>query len=140
MIRMAEYVHLEKIINFLHKIGQQNTYQEFQPTFEEKVKRETYHENILNNATDLIAKDAHADANLLDQARLQGVVSSRNRCDKCNQAFVINGTIKQDIQMFKCGHNFHNLCLKQSRDASKPGNSAPESLNCLLCFNEHDHI
>lgn len=70
MMRMAEYVHLEKIINFLHQIGQQNTYQEFQPTFEEKVKRETYHENILNNATDLIAKDAHADANLLDQARL----------------------------------------------------------------------
>ena len=64
----------------------------------------------------------------------------RNRCDKCNQAFVINGTIKQDIQMFKCGHNFHNLCLKQARDTSKPGNPAPESVNCLLCFNEHDHI
>ena len=45
----------------------------------------------------LIAKDGAADANLLDQARLQGVVSSVNCCDKCNQAFVINGTIKQDI-------------------------------------------
>jgi hypothetical protein len=57
MMRMAEYVNLERIINFLHKIGQQNTYQEFQPTFEEKVKRETYHENILNNAICLIRKD-----------------------------------------------------------------------------------
>lgn len=73
MMRMAEYVSLEKIINFLQKIGKQNTYSEFQPTFEEKVKRETYNENILNNATDLILKDIMADSASLEQLR----VSSR---------------------------------------------------------------
>ena len=66
MKRMAEYVHLEKIINFLQKIGKQNTYQEFQPTFEEKVKRETYNKHILQNATDLIIKDIYADTSVLE--------------------------------------------------------------------------
>ena len=63
---MAEYVALDRIINFLDKIGQQNIYREFQPIFEEKVKRETYHENILNNANDLILKDIMADSQILD--------------------------------------------------------------------------
>lgn len=70
MMRMAEYVSLEKIINFLHRVGKLNTYQEFQPTFEEKVKRETYNENILNNATDLILKDIMADAASLEHLRV----------------------------------------------------------------------
>jgi len=70
MMRMAEYVQLERIINFLEKIGLSNTYQEFQPTFEEKVKRETYHEKILNNATDLINKDIMADTNILNAHRV----------------------------------------------------------------------
>jgi len=72
MMRMAEYVQLERIINFLEKIGLSNTYQEFQPTFEEKVKRETYHEKILNNATDLINKDIMADTNILNAHRVSG--------------------------------------------------------------------
>lgn len=69
-MRMAEYVELEKIINFLHKIGQSNTYSEFKPTFEEKVKRETYHENILDNASDLINKDIMADSKVLNSMRV----------------------------------------------------------------------
>lgn len=138
MMRMAEYVQLEKIINFLHQIGQQNTYSEFQPTFEEKVKRETYHENILNNATDLLQKDMSADAHILDLAHLQGVVSRKRKCDKCRQDFIINRTIRQDIQMFKCGHNFHTLCLRTKEPAS--AGRMRDSFNCLLCFNEYDHI
>lgn len=67
---MAEYVNLEKIINFLHRIGQSNTYSEFKPTFEEKVKRETYHENILDNASDLINKDIMADSLLINAIRV----------------------------------------------------------------------
>lgn len=59
-------MHLEKIIDFLQKIKIENTYQEFQPTFEEKVKRETYNFNILNNATDLISKDIYADTSVLE--------------------------------------------------------------------------
>ena len=69
-MRMAEYVQLERIINFLEKIGLSNTYQEFQPTFEEKVKRETYHEKILLNASDLINKDIMADTNILNAHRV----------------------------------------------------------------------
>ena len=69
-MRMAEYVKLDKIINFLHKIGQSNTYSEFKPTFEEKVKRETYHENILDNASDLINKDIMADSLLINSIRV----------------------------------------------------------------------
>ena len=45
-------------------------YSEFQPTFEEKVKRETYLENILLNATDLIQKDKLADSNILNELRI----------------------------------------------------------------------
>jgi len=47
MMKMAEFVDLKSIIEFLADKGMLNTYLEFQPTFEEKVKRETYNENIL---------------------------------------------------------------------------------------------
>lgn len=34
----------------------------------------------------------------------------------------------QVIQMFKCGHNFHQRCVAANKG------------NCTLCFNEHDEI
>jgi hypothetical protein len=53
MMRMAEFVNLEKIIDVFssqrENQDQVPIYSEFKPTFEEKVKRETYHENILDN-------------------------------------------------------------------------------------------
>ena len=61
------------------------TYSEFQPTFEEKVKRETYLENILLNATDLIQKDKMADSNILNELRLKGSASNMNQCDQCKK-------------------------------------------------------
>ena len=57
MMRMAEYVSLEKIIDFLQAKDMLSTYLEFKPTFEEKVKRETYNENILQISSDLMKKD-----------------------------------------------------------------------------------
>lgn len=126
-MRMAEYVTLERIINLLHDKGQQNmTYSEFQPTFEEKVKRETYLENILLNATDLIQKDTMADASILNDLRMHGTASNQNQCDACKKDFKLD---KQFIEMFKCGHNFHKMCIKESSKG-----------NCSLCFNEYDHL
>lgn len=76
MMRMAEYVKLEKIIDFLHRIGTQNTYQEFQPTFEEKVKRETYNENILQISSDLIMKDLKNDEHMLASLRVSNFITT----------------------------------------------------------------
>lgn len=127
-MRMAEYVSLERIIDLLQEKGQQSmTYQEFQPTFEEKVKRETYLENILLSAMDLIQKDQMADAAILNELRVLGSASNEsNLCDACQKPFKLD---KQFIEMFKCGHNFHRMCLKE---AGKD--------QCRLCFNEYDHI
>lgn len=86
-MRMAEFVTLERIINFLNQIGQQNTYSEFKPTFEEKVKTETYHENILDNAQGLIQKDIMAASMLLDSYRSQGCVANKLKCDHCDMFF-----------------------------------------------------
>jgi len=102
------------------------TYTEFQPTFEEKVKRETYLENILLNATDLIQKDKMADSTILNDLRVKGTASKQNKCDHCHKNFRLD---KQHIEMFKCGHNFHKMCIK---DEAKG--------NCSICFNEYEHI
>lgn len=128
MMRMAEYVSLEKIINFLQRIGKQNTYSEFQPTFEEKVKRETYNENILNNATDLILKDIMADSASVEQLRVKGCAAKHLSCHKCSMPFVNKWDKHHAIQMFKCGHNFHQRCVAANKG------------NCTICFNEHDEI
>jgi hypothetical protein len=91
MMRMAEYVSLEKIINLLQDKGQQNMiYQEFQPTFEEKVKRETYLENILLNATDLIQKDKMADSTILNELKALGNASNENICNQCTKNFKLD--------------------------------------------------
>ena len=57
------------------------SYMEFQPTFEEKVKRETYLENILTCATDLILKDKLADSGILDDLRQKGSASHKETID-----------------------------------------------------------
>lgn len=62
---MSEYVNLNRIIEFLDDIGQPIRYQEFRTTFEEKVKTEHYHENILNNAKQLLVNDLIANTTLL---------------------------------------------------------------------------
>ena len=124
---MAEHVKLEKIIDFLNSINLQNTYQEFQPTFEEKVKTETYHENILNNAGDLLLKDIMADTNSLNELRSQGCVANIIRCSKCSLQLQTKWT-KQKIFMFKCGHNFHQMCLKKG------------DTSCVKCYNQYENI
>ncbi len=50
MRRMSEHVNLRQIIDFLDEIGHQIKYQEFRQTFEDKVRTELNHENILANA------------------------------------------------------------------------------------------
>jgi hypothetical protein len=102
------------------------TYSEFQPTFEEKVKRETYLENILLNAKDLIMKDTSADAIILNDLRIKGTASNNNTCDYCKRSLKLD---KQSVEMFKCGHNFHRMCIKEQAKG-----------NCSLCFNEYEHI
>ena len=102
------------------------SYMEFQPTFEEKVKRETYLENILTCATDLILKDKLADSGILDDLRLKGSASHNNTCNHCRRNFILD---KQQIVMFRCGHNFHKMCIKEESNGQ-----------CSLCFNEYDHF
>ena len=141
MLKMAEYVRLEKIINLLDdkNKGQQNmTYSEFHPTFEEKVKRETYLENIMQISKDLLLKDTMADTNIVHSLRINGCASRTNLCDKCKRNIRLD---KQSVHMFKCGHNFHSMCLKDgpqfSKDPKQPGENKK---NCLLCFNQNEHI
>ena len=66
MLRMAEHVSLPKIIEFLEGIGGQSIrYQECRATFENKMRTEQHHENILLNAATLLLKDLNADFAIL---------------------------------------------------------------------------
>ena len=57
MQRMSEYVNLRRIIQFLEDIGHVMQYKEFKKTFEDKVRTESYFENILHGAMAVITKD-----------------------------------------------------------------------------------
>ena len=61
MQKMSEYVNLRKIINFLEEMGHVMQYKEFKKTFEDKVRTESYFENILIGAMDVILKDLKHD-------------------------------------------------------------------------------
>ena len=69
MRRMAEHVSLPKIIQFLEDINGggvvQIKYQECRVTFEDKMRTEQHHENILCNASTLLLKDLNADFAIL---------------------------------------------------------------------------
>jgi hypothetical protein len=65
MKRMCEHVNLRKILEFFDDIGQPIKYQEFRQTFEDKVKTEVHHENILLNAKQLILNDLNGDTTIL---------------------------------------------------------------------------
>lgn len=69
MRRMAEHVTIPKIIQFLEDMnsgsGHVIRYQECRHTFEDKMRTEQHHENILNNAATLLLKDLNADFSIL---------------------------------------------------------------------------
>lgn len=69
MRRMAEHVSIPKIIQFLEDMnsgsGHAIRYQECRDTFEDKMRLEQHHENILDNASCLLLKDLNADFSIL---------------------------------------------------------------------------
>ena len=101
MQRMSEYVNLRKIIQFLEEMGHVMQYKEFKKTFEDKVRIESYFENILRGAMDLIKKDSQHDERTLCELRSKGVACIIGKCDYCKST-INNRWDKQEIWFLNC--------------------------------------
>ena len=100
-------------------------YMEFKQTFKEKVKQESYTEEILLTARRLLLCDMREESETLHQYLAQGISISNNRCDYCKLKFNFKWD-KQEVWLFKCDHIFHTSCIQQSQG------------QCAVCFNELD--
>lgn len=137
MKRMSEHLRLNRILEFLEEIGHPIKYQEFRQTFEDKVRTELHHENILANARQLIVKDLLTDGSNLKKlcvtkfqpynsfVQAKGVYIQVQKCDYCKRDLLYKWDI-QDVCLFKCGHIFHHRCVSNT------------DFKCFLCFNEFD--
>jgi len=123
MQKMSEYVNLRKIINFLEEMGHVMQYKEFKKTFEDKVRTESYLENILIGAMDVILKDYTQDVKTVHELQSKGVVSVKGKCDYC-QGTINNRWDRQEIWFLACGHIYHARCIAKTDG------------KCTLCFNE----
>merc|ERR1712176_1159021 len=123
MQRMSEYVNLRKIIAFLEDIGHVMQYKEFKKTFEDKVRAESYFENILHGAMDLIYKDLKHDVKEVHELQQKGVVSVKGTCDYCHGS-ISNRWDRQEIWFMACG------CIYKARCIAKFDGKCPK------CFDE----
>ena len=77
MRKMSEHVSLPKIIQFLEDIntsGNPIKYQDCRTTFEDKMRTEMHHENILINAATLLLKDLNADFSILKLLHVRAAI------------------------------------------------------------------
>ena len=62
-------------------------YMEFKQTFKDKVRQESYTEEILLTAKKLLSRDMHQESIVLRGYLMCGVVNKGNRCDYCKLKF-----------------------------------------------------
>lgn len=63
--RMSEYVNLHRIVSWLEEQGHYMEYMEFKQTFKDKVRQESYTEEILLTAKKLLTRDMHQESIVL---------------------------------------------------------------------------
>ena len=59
---MSDYVNLNKIVSFLEDEGHYMEFKEFKQTFQDKVRQESYTEEILYTAKRLLTRDMQQDS------------------------------------------------------------------------------
>ena len=62
---MSEYVNLNKIVSFLEDEGHYMEFKEFKQTFKDKVRQESYTEDILVTTRRLLTRDMQQDSQIL---------------------------------------------------------------------------
>ena len=107
---MSEYVNLNNVVAYLEQEGHVMEFKEFKQTFKDKVRQESYTENILLSATRLILRDMGEDSIVLGDYLNRGVLVNSNRCDYCKLRFNFKWD-KQEVWLFKCDHIFHTSCI-----------------------------
>lgn len=122
---MSEYISLNRVVHYLEETGHFMEYKEFKQTFRDKVVQESYTEEILLSAKNLLTKDMKRDFGVLFGYLSQGVINKTNKCDYCKLKFNTKWD-KQEVWVFKCDHIFHTSCIQQSQG------------QCAVCFNELD--
>ena len=85
--RMSEYVNLHHIVGVLEKQGHFMEYMEFRQTFKDKVKQESYTEEILQTARKLLTRDSQDESATLGELTAKGIAVTHNRCDYCKVRF-----------------------------------------------------
>lgn len=91
-------------------------YKEFKQTFKDKVRQESYTEEILLNARSLNQRDMMSDLLDLRGYLSQGIAVKSNHCDNCELNFTTQSLQdRQEMWLFKCDHIFHTSCVKQSQ-------------------------
>jgi hypothetical protein len=90
--RMSEHVSIPKIVTLLEEINasgasnQPIKYQDCRRCFEDKMRTEAHHENILVNAATLLLKDLNADFTILKGLHQKGTGNERDKCDQCKRS------------------------------------------------------
>ena len=110
---MSEYVNLNKIVQFLEDAGYVMEYKEFKQTFKDKVRQESYTEEILLNARSLNQRDILSDSLDLRGYLSQGIAVKSSRCDNCELNFTNQSSLdRQEMWLFRCEHIFHTSCVQ----------------------------
>ena len=77
------------------------------------MRTESYFENILHGAMDLMKKDSQQDQKTLFDLLSKGVACSEGRCDYCKST-INNKWDKQEIWLLTCDHIYHARCIAKT--------------------------
>jgi hypothetical protein len=109
---MSESVSIPRIVALLEEINASGTtsqpikYQDCRKCFEDKMRTESNHEDILVNTATLLLKDLNADFAILKSLHQKGIPNERERCDQCKRGMVSRWD-PQPVCVYTCGHSFH---------------------------------
>lgn len=127
---MMNHLSFNNIIS--HIVDQFGTipFKHFKESFIGVLSKQSYQENILSKAINLLNYDTVNMAQNLLYLSNKGVTSNDVKCSKCEDRVIKETLLRsgESLAIFACGHIFHRKCLKQThceickRQETKKGN------------------
>jgi len=109
---MMEHVPLPTILSKITTDHQGDEFREFRDTIQAMMDTYSYEQNILNTATNLLAKDIFVSIRSLHLKAAKSITVRSESCCTCNRSLIGDAA----VTLFDCGHAFHEAC--QARNAA----------------------
>ena len=112
MEKMCTYVSINRILEVVSDKNKNAGFKEFKDLLIKLLSNYDNLSSILVSARNLLTNLILENENSFQVLNSKGELLNIEKCDKCQQKFIKNLNIKENVLVFLCNHTFHRNCVK----------------------------